>query len=218
MSQALDIQFSSLRMLWLDPFLRGLLRRHLRGILSRGELFPDEQALNVLMVQHVGRWDGFVVRQLQRRDAPESRLVTIMLDRQLNRYPVFRRAGAIGITPGSAASGRQLIRTVRERMRPGDCVALFPQGRIETVDADPERIEPGYRHFEHPHLPTRFTPVALSIEPLTHARPTCFMEVGTSTDVDGAATAFAATVHSLRSWLRAHGETADQEWNGVRLL
>lgn len=204
-------------MLWLDPLMQLLLRKHFRGILVRGELDWSPDALHVLMIQHVGRWDGFVVRRLHRRDAPGSRLVTIMLDRQLKRYPVFRKAGAIGITPGSLESGRQLMRTVRERFEPGDCVALFPQGRIETVDADPERIATGYRRFEHPHFPTRFTPVALSIEPLTHSRPTCFVEIGAPTDVDGAGAAFASTVHSLREWLKRHGESADRDWNGIRL-
>jgi len=212
------IVFSRRRMMWLDPFLRLYVGRRVQGVLVAGELERDPNAVNVIMAQHVGRLDGFIVRMMQRRAAPGTRLVTIMLERQLKRYPVFKRAGAFGITPGSLASARRLKQMVRHDLMAGDCVALFPQGRIETVDADPRRIHTGYRHIVHPDLPTRFIPVALSVEPLTHSKPTVFMRIGAPVNVDRAGEAFADTVDSLREWLRRHGETADASWPGYRLL
>ena len=212
-----QIHFSRARMAWMDPVLSGILGWRFRQILVRGECSWRPDALHVLLCQHVGRYDGFVLRRLHKRDAPESRLVTIMLERQLKRYPIFRKAGAIGITPGSVESGKQLKQVVASELRAGDCVGLFPQGRIEAVDADPTLVRTGFRHFQHPHLPTRFIPVALSIEALTHPKPTCFVQVGAAVDVGQAGEAFAGNVHSLREWIRAHGESADGAWDGTRL-
>lgn len=212
------IVFSRRRMMWLDPFLRFYVGRRVHGVLVEGELEHDPGAVNVIMAQHVGRLDGFIVRMMQRRAAPGARLVTIMLERQLKRYPVFKRAGAFGITPGSLASARRLKQMVSHDLMAGDCVALFPQGRIEAVDADPRRIHTGYRHVVHPDLTTRFIPVALSVEPLTHSKPTVFVRIGAPVNVDHAGETFAGTVDGLREWLRMHGETADSDWPGYRLL
>lgn len=218
MNESGRIAFSRRRWLWLDPYLRHYVKRRVHGVYVDGMLDYEQNAINVLMPQHVGRLDGFIMRMIQRECSPSARLVTIMLDDQLRRYPVFRKAGAVGITPGSLASARALKDMVNSDLRKGDWVMIFPQGRIETVDADPHRIQSGYRHFDHPHLPTRFIPVALSVEPLTHSKPSVFVRIGEAVSVDRAASAFAESVTELRTWLKSQGESADTAWPGRRLL
>jgi 1-acyl-sn-glycerol-3-phosphate acyltransferase len=212
------IVFSRRRWLWLDPFLRHYVRRRVHAVHVEGELEWSPEAVNVIMPQHVGRLDGFIIRMIQRKAAPSARLVTIMLDEQLNRHPVFRKAGAVGISPGSLKSARMLKKMIDSEFVAGDCISIFPQGRIETVDADPSLIKGGYRHFDHPRIPTRFIPVAISVEPLTHSKPSVFVRIGQAVEMDQAANAFAETVTGLRSWLQAHGETAGEAWPGERLL
>lgn len=212
-----SITFSHRRMRWLDPYLRFYVRRRTHGIYLHGDLTWSTDAINVLMPQHVSRLDGFVVRMIQRQVAPQARLVTIMLDRQLRRYPVFKKAGAFGITPGSKASGRDILQLVRNELVPGDGVVIFPQGRIEAVDADLSSIHHGYRYFEHPSIPTHFTPMALSVEALTHSKPSLFVQVGQRVSCDEAADAFKHTVQELRGFLREHGESADEAWPGHRI-
>ena len=212
------IRFSRARLAWLDPFLWLVLRRRFRAIHVHRTMEWSPDAVHVLLVQHVGRYDGFVLRQLHRRDAGQSRLMTVMLESQLRRYPVFRGVGAVGIEPGSFGSGRTLLRRLRQDVRPGDCVAIYPQGRIETVDADPRQIQTGFRHLAHPSIRTIFHPVALSVEALHHPRPTVFMQVGTPVAVDHAADAFAETVDHLRAFLRRNGELSAERWEGERLL
>lgn len=217
MADSRSITFRRSRMRWLDPFLRHYVRRRTHGVFVQGALEWDPGAINVLLPQHVSRLDGFVVRMIQRQQAPDARLVTIMLDRQLKRYPVFKKAGAIGITPGSAASGKAMLNMVRTELTPGDCVVIFPQGRIETVDADLSAIHHGYRSLVHPEIPTHFTPMALSVEALTHSKPSLFVQVGAAVSCDEAAGAFRETASSLRGFLREHGETADAAWPGTRI-
>ena len=212
------IVFSRRRWLWLDPFLRHYVRRRVHAVHVEGELEWSPEAVNVIMPQHVGRLDGFIIRMIQRKAAPSARLVTIMLDEQLNRHPVFRKAGAVGISPGSLESARMLKKMIDSELVAGDCISIFPQGRIETVDADPRLIKGGYRHFDHPRIPTRFIPVAIAVEPLTHSKPSVFVRIGQAVEMDQAANAFAETVTGLRSWLKAHGETAGEAWPGERLL
>ena len=217
MSDRSTFTFSRSRMLWLDPFMRLYVRRRTHGVYVDGELVYTPGAVNVLMPQHVSRLDGFIVRMIQRQAAPKARLVTIMLDRQLKRYPVFKKAGAFGISPGSTASGRDILRMVRNELAPGDCVVIFPQGRIEAVDADLTSIQHGYRSFEHQTIPTHFVPMALSVEALTHSKPSLFVRIGSPVPGEQAAEAFRDTVSSLRSFLREHGETADAAWPGYRI-
>jgi 1-acyl-sn-glycerol-3-phosphate acyltransferase len=218
MSDQHPIRFSHARMRWLNPVFRLMLRWRFQAILVRGSLDWAKDGLNVLLVQHVGRYDGFVMLQLHRRDAPSSRLISIMLERQLRRFPIFHHIGAVGVEPGSLGSGRTLLQRLRRELVPGDFLAIYPQGRIEAVDADPRRIQTGFRHLMHPSIPTRFQPVALSVEALHHARPTMFVQIGRPVQIDHAADAFAATVHDLRAFLRQHGETAEDHWPGEPLL
>ncbi len=218
MSNDNQVVFSRSHMRWFDVYMRMHVTRRTHGVFVDGHLDWSPDSVHVLLAQHVSSLDGFVVRHLQRRDAPDARLVTIMLNRQLKRYPVFRKAGAFGITPGSLESGKALIRMVKTELSAGDCVALFPQGRIETVDADPRTIRTGFRRFAHPHLPTRFIPVALSFEALHHSKPSLFIRVGDAVGLQDAEDAFVETVSSLRAWLRSHGETALEHWPGEKLF
>ena len=216
MATTSSFTFSRRRMMWLDPYMRHYVRRRTHGVYVDGNLNWSPDAINVLMPQHVSRLDGFVVRMIQRQAAPQARLVTIMLNQQLKRYPVFKKAGAFGITPGTTASGRDILGLVRNDLAPGDCVMIFPQGRIEAVDADLSDMYHGYRSFAHPSIPTHFTPMALSVEALTHSKPSLFVQVGTSVACEQAAGAFRETVHSLRRFMREYGESADASWRGHR--
>lgn len=218
MTRKKHVVFSRRRWLWFDPYIRHYVRKRVHQVLVDGSLPQDDKVLHVIMAQHVSRFDGFIIRMIQRSTAPSARLITIMLDEQINRNPVFKKAGALGITPGSLASVRRLKQTVASEMKGGDYLVIFPQGRIETVDADPHDIQEGYRHLVHPVLPTRFIPVALSVEALTHPKPSIFVRIGDPAGVDEARGAFADTVSGLRRWLRSEGESADTAWPGRRVL
>jgi len=217
MSHSGLITYSPRHMLWFDPFMRFYVRRRTNAVYVEGHIDWSPDAIHVLMPQHVGKLDGFLVRMIQRQDTPGARLVTIMLESQLKANPVLRKAGGFGITPGSASSGKDLLRMVRNDLVPGDCLVIFPQGRIQSVDADPTAIQQGFRSLLHPDIPTRFIPMALSVEALTHSKPSLFARVGDAVSCDEAGAAFAQTVNSLRAFMRNHGEAADTSWPGYRM-
>ena len=72
MSISPPIRFSHSRMRWLNPFFRLMLKRRLHAVLVRGALERSEDGLLVLLVQHVGRYDGFVMLQLHAIQARTS--------------------------------------------------------------------------------------------------------------------------------------------------
>jgi len=191
---------------------------HLNGFYLDGRLPESDGKTTVILGQHVSLYDGFVVREAHKQAYGRDRLVTIMLNSQLRNYPFYRVAGAFGITPGTVESGRQLRALVREELTGSDSVAFFPQGRIETMDADPTRIGDGYRVFNECTAGVRFVPLAIALEPLNHAKPTLFARIGPVVGFDQAESAFAETVTGLRSWLAARGESAAAEWPGLRVL
>ncbi len=194
------------------------MRRHLTGIYQEGSLQINRERLTVLICQHVSLFDGFAVRHMVQETGTQDRVVTIMLDSQLKRYPVLKLAGAVGITPGSIPAARSLKSMIQNEFKPADIVVLFPQGRIETVDGMTDRFATGYQHFDHSNIKTDFIPVALSIEALVHPKPTMFMKCGKPVDVHQAGQALVDISSSLRSWLIQHGESSDTDWPGERLL
>jgi len=202
----------------MDAGFRVYMRRHLNAIYLEGSLRPNRNRLTVLLCQHVGLFDGFAVRHMIQKTGTRDRIVTIMLDSQLKRHPILKLVGAVGITPGSLTSARRLKALIQQELKPSDIVVIFPQGRIETVDALTNQFATGYRHFDHPDIETDFIPIALSMEALVHPRPTLFMKCGPAANVNEAGQALVDTSRSLRSWLIQHGESSDTDWPGEQLL
>ena len=71
------------------------MRRHLTGIYQEGSLQINRERLTVLICQHVSLFDGFAVRHMVQETGTQDRVVTIMLDSQLKRYP-SSQAGRCG--------------------------------------------------------------------------------------------------------------------------
>src|SRR5690242_20891118 len=89
-----------------------------------GTVIPDDRAL-LIVANHVSWWDGFFLRAVQRRVRPTASLVTVMSERQLERFRFFRWMGAIGVDPKSVSSVRALLATLKH--------ARAEQGAATTV-------------------------------------------------------------------------------------
>lgn len=127
------------------------------------------------VANHTSWWDGFLLRELQRRFAPASLPFTVMLDRELRVRPFLRALGAVGIEPGHAPSLRDAIRKLEKaRTRHGDrfCLFYFPQGRIWPSHRRPLGFVPGFSRVVARLAPITVVPVALHLEPLDRPAPT----------------------------------------------
>ncbi|MGI9629180.1 MAG: lysophospholipid acyltransferase family protein [Longimicrobiales bacterium] len=163
---------------------------------------------------HVSWWDGFLVRRFHRRRR-QGPLYTIMLEGELRRRPALRRAGAIGLAPGSLSTTRNVTRFLGESATdPRSSVCLFPQGRIWPSTRRPLGFEPGMRLFAGAMGDPWIVPVGIHLEPLNHFRPTAFVLAGEATQwneglsPEGVERAVEALLDHLHSHIEQLGESA----------
>lgn len=186
---------------------------------------PRDAAL-LLVANHVSWWDGFLVRDVQRRLRPGAPLFTVMHEAQLARVPFFRWMGVEGVDPSSIASTRGLLRAVagwRSRHGRALAVSLFPQGRIWPSSRRPLGFQRGIEAIAAALAPVAIVPIAIHLEPLTGVTPHAFVLIGEPiVQAEGAVpvarveAAVAATLDRLLAFLHRAGEDAVREWRGER--
>lgn len=204
----------------LSPVRRLLLRGPLTGRLP----VVDPGVPVVLAANHTSWWDGFLLRDVQKRLRPGARLFTVVLERELRRRPFLRWMGCVGVEPGNGVSVLRLFRLLRqERRRDADSVfAVFPQGRIWPSGRRPLGFERGVSVLCSMIAPVIVVPVGIHLEPLNRAAPTAFIAIGkpqtwTSGQPD-CRKLEAAVEHELdriRRFLDRHGEDAPGRWTAA---
>ncbi len=195
--------------------VRHSLRRQLSGVFISGRPVLDSDAVTAFVCNHSGRWDGFAVWQERFKMRKQGKHLSVVLEESHERYWIFRGAGAVPVSPGSIASVRNVTRLLREALRPGDTLALFPQGRIYPGDKLPLGFQSLTRVLSHITGPVRVIPTALATEMLHQTKPAVFMSLGppvpfTSVDhpIRDLEALVAEKVVSLRARLNALGENA----------
>lgn len=209
-----------------DLFFLPLMRHRLAGVYVHGlpNALPDHTAV-ILAANHVSWWDGFMLREIHRRCAGKQPLYTLMLEHQLERLPLFRWMGALGIRPDEPASLRRALRFLHNhRGETALWLSFFPQGRIWPSWRRPLGFQQGLRLFADALYPAVLLPVGLHLEPLNRLKPSFFISVGAplaltegATDVAEAERLVANEVDRILDVLRRYGEDAPDHWPGVRM-
>lgn len=176
---------------------------------------PDRPV--IAFANHVSNWDGFLMRELQKRLRPGWPVFNVMLEEELRRHPVLRLTGGIGMRPGSPGSVARAVRTVRALREKGGefMLAYFPQGRIWPSFRRPLGFHPGVDLFVKAMAPATLLPVGLHLEPLGKLAPSVFLSVGRPLKVDRPARMHRlledlvqAQLDRIHGLLSTHGEDA----------
>jgi 1-acyl-sn-glycerol-3-phosphate acyltransferase len=185
----------------------------------------------LLFGNHVSNWDGFLYRDLQKKLRPGVPIYSLMLERELERLPLFRALGGIGIDPASSSSVARAVRATQalrgeHGARKDFFFSVFPQGSTFPAAKRPLGFQEGVRHFARALGPVTLLPVALQFEWLGSLRPQVWitvgepLAVGENGDVPALAV-FEASVTELldrtHAELCTHGEAAkgSEQSNGV---
>jgi 1-acyl-sn-glycerol-3-phosphate acyltransferase len=171
----------------------------------------------VLVANHTSWWDGFLLRDVQRRLRPRAPFHVVMREDELRRHPAFRLMGALPLRAGSLSSTRALVRSVRAiSARHRDAVfAWFPQGAIWPSGRRPLGFRRGIELIVDAASPCWIVPVGLHIEPLNRSAPTAFIAPGPALAAPGTAVgatqleaAVTARLDAVSALLHEHGEAA----------
>ncbi len=196
------------------------MRRRIAGVHIAG--LPQAPAGNrpmILVSNHVSWWDGFLLHAIHRALRPAAPLYTIMLESELQKWPLLRALGCIGIDPGNASSVGRALGALRERIdrRPDSVVMYFPQGSIRPSHARPLGFKRGIELLCR-HIPNAdVLPVGIHFEPLNTPSSHVFMSAGTLVPArDVSSTQLERAVEheldSILAFVVCEGENAARAW------
>ncbi len=159
---------------------RNLLARRFEGLrvagLDRLRTRADNLPL-VLYANHSSWWDGLIAFELGR--ACKLDQYVMMEEKQLRRYPLFRKLGAFSVVRESVRESVRSIEYAGQMLR-GSSRALwmFPQGQTLANDARPLRLYNGAAHIIRRAGGAFAAPVAMRYEFLRDFRPEAFARLG----------------------------------------
>ena len=160
-------------MRWLlERLLVRQLRRDLRRIEWIGELprIPPDRPV-VIYSNHVAFHDSLVLGFLTRRVLQRQPCVWM---EEYDRFPIFRRVGALPFPPDDPRRRAATIRRTVERM--GDLRAAliyFPEGRLHPPEEGVLEFPPDlFFRLERAIPPAYWWPIALKLSSWESARPT----------------------------------------------
>lgn len=217
----MKVGFSPFALAVLELALAPLRRVFLRGPVL-GPVLAAETGIPLLLVaNHTSWWDGFLVRDVQKKLRPGARLFTVMLESELRRRPFLRVMGCVGVEPGNRMSALRVFRRLQtERQRDANTVfAFFPQGRIWPASRRPLGFERGVSVLCSMLAPVAVVPVALHVEALNHIAASAFVALGEretwtagQPDCRRLESAVEVQLDRIRRFLERYGEDAPGRW------
>lgn len=149
---------------------------------DRDALHPELPV--ILVPNHISWWDGFFCFDVQRRLRPGSGIYSLMLDTELQKFPILRQVGCFGIQPGNAASVRRAFMQFRDlaAVNPYRTLTYFPQGQISPMRQRPLGFLRGIELLVRMIGRVQCVPLALHIEPMNAAKPSVFVQAGAPID------------------------------------
>lgn len=212
---------------WVRLFEAGFrpwMRRRLGGLhLDLPATLPPPGASWIFVANHVSWWDGFLVREVQRRLRSGTPLYTLMGRAERDRFSLLRRLGVEALEPSRPAALVPVVRRLQARAAVQPiCVSIFPQGSIWPASRRPLGFVDGAVWLAQRLPEAWFVPVAIRFEPLQTPSPHAFVRAGAAVPAAGTDAAaldrrVAALLDGIERHLLAHGEAAASAWDTGRM-
>jgi hypothetical protein len=178
----------------------------------------------ILVANHTSWFDGFLLREVHRRVNPRSRLLSLMLQRELDANPILRWIGGCGFDPERPLTLRRALASINAQRKAGVTLSFFPQGRIYPSTRRPLGFARGIEGVLRILSPAIVLPVGLHLEMGNQVRPSAWINLGemvrvgdgsqgsTSQEIEGEIHALLDLTHNH---LSEHGEGAAAAWPPV---
>jgi len=161
-------------------YFRRLFRRHFHALLLAGRKnlgALEEKRPAIGVANHSNWWDGFVILFLTRL-LPRRRHYIMMEERQLVKYPFFRKLGAFGVNlddaRSAAASVRYALRLLEDERT---MLWIFPQAKMTPAGAKLE-FRGGAALLARRTKHCAVLPLAMRYEFTTEQRPVALARFG----------------------------------------
>lgn len=206
---------------------RPWMRRKLSGVHIAGlpRDVPDGRPI-LFIANHLGWWDGFVLREVQRRIRPDAPLFITMTGENLRKFSGLRFMGSVDVGRDSPTALRRAMRFFEEKRRESAdfTTVIFPQGALWPARRRPVGFRRGITTFIKILAPVTVIPVAIDYEMFDRPTPSAFLSVGQPIVIEDEADirrrgnaehleqVLTAELDTLAAFLDWHGDDAPVFW------
>jgi len=158
--------------------------RRFDSINVKSDYKPNPGQKTIYYLNHSSWWDGLIPFLLNQKKFRQNAR-GMMEDKQLHRYPFFRRLGVFSINLTSPRSSVQSMRYAVESMqRPNASLFIYPQGKIVPFSTDNLNFQKGIGWLAKKIPDADIVPVAIYIHTKESARPRLEILVGEKAETD----------------------------------
>ncbi len=115
-----------------DVMVPFLIKRHFRDFVVEQHVEPSRERPVLFLANHFSWWDGFTHYYLNQLYFGK-RFHVMMLEEELEKRMLFRNAGAFSVKHGYRSVLETIAYTKELLKNPGNCVLMFPPGRIQSL-------------------------------------------------------------------------------------
>lgn len=172
---------SSRRLAVFAWYAQRMIRRHFAALRVMQDTLPARgpPQANVFYANHAAWWDPLVMLVVARVLFPGTTFHAPIDAAALARYPSLQRFGFFGIEVDSPAGARRLLEVGQALLaRPGNALALTPQGRFADVRERPLHLKSGIARLLMTVPRAVALPVAIEYPFWTEMRPEVLIRFG----------------------------------------
>ncbi|CAN5346831.1 hypothetical protein BH23BAC3_BH23BAC3_16390 [soil metagenome] len=145
---------------------------------------PDPGQKTIYYLNHSSWWDGLIPFLLNQKKFRQNAR-GMMEDKQLHRYPFFRRLGVFSINLSSPRSSMQSMRyAVKSMQRPNASLYIYPQGKIVPFSIDNLNFQKGIGWLAKKIPDADIVPVAIYIHTKKSDKPRLEILVGEKVEIN----------------------------------
>ncbi|MEG1616529.1 MAG: lysophospholipid acyltransferase family protein [Bacteroidales bacterium] len=128
-----------------DKFIKTITSGYFQTQHIEGE-WLDPHSSVLILSNHIGWWDGFWLLNLNNR-VLHLRFYVMMHQKQLVRYPFFKKIGAFSIDNNPIDIKESLSYSISILEERNNLLVIFPQGNLESLYQKPIRFHRGIEYI-----------------------------------------------------------------------
>ena len=167
-----------------DLYCRWLFWRRFDSVSTKSAYQPADGQKTIYYLNHNSWWDGLIPFILNQKIFHQNAR-GMMEDKQLNRYPFFRRMGVFSINLSSARSSMQSLRyAIRSMDRPNAALYIYPQGKVVPFATNNLEFKKGIGWLARKLPDADLVPVGIYIHTKESDKPRLEIRVGKPVETD----------------------------------
>jgi chlorobactene lauroyltransferase len=166
-------------------YTRLLFKRRFKSIWLRQDYQPQTENKTVYFLNHSSWWDG-IIPLLLNNYLFHQQARAIMEDKQMIRYPFFRRIGAFSVNLENNRKTIQSLKYALESMeRPNASLFIYPEGRMVPFSTDKPDFRGGLAWMYKKLPEIDFVPIGIYIHTLRYDKPELHIRIGKAVSYNG---------------------------------